>query len=113
LVRLERPRPIEYLTHLLFFYNQILGLSGTLTAAAVTIGIVSDAFTDPLVGSISDRWQSRLGRRHHVMFAAPLPQPVHTGYYDSLVVLTPVGWKFRLRDVRLNGVFKVKAVYGW
>ena len=56
-----------------FFYNQILGLSGTLTAAAVTIGIVSDAFTDPLVGSISDRWQSRLGRRHPFMYAAPLP----------------------------------------
>lgn len=56
-----------------FFYNQILGLSGTLTAAAVTIGIVSDAFTDPLIGSISDRWRSRLGRRHPFMFAAPLP----------------------------------------
>lgn len=30
-----------------FYYNQILGLSGTLTAAAVTIGIASDAVTDP------------------------------------------------------------------
>ncbi len=56
-----------------FFYNQILGLSGTLTAAAVTIGIASDAFTDPLMGSISDRWRSKLGRRHPFMFAAPLP----------------------------------------
>ena len=42
-----------------FYYNQILGLSGTLTAAAVTIGIASDAVTDPLIGSISDRWRSR------------------------------------------------------
>jgi GPH family glycoside/pentoside/hexuronide:cation symporter len=56
-----------------FFYNQILGLSGTLTAAAVTIGIVSDALTDPLIGSISDRWRSRLGRRHPFMFLAPVP----------------------------------------
>jgi len=56
-----------------FFYNQILGLSGTLTAAAVTIGIISDAITDPLIGSISDRWRSRFGRRHPFMFAAPLP----------------------------------------
>lgn len=56
-----------------FFYNQILGLSGTMTAAAVTIGIASDAITDPLMGSISDRWRSRLGRRHPFMFAAPLP----------------------------------------
>ncbi len=56
-----------------FFYNQILGLSGTLTALAVTIGIVSDAITDPLMGSISDRFRSRWGRRHPFMFAAPLP----------------------------------------
>ncbi|HEY5645901.1 MAG TPA: MFS transporter [Pseudomonadales bacterium] len=56
-----------------FYYNQILGLSGTLTAAAVTIGIISDAITDPLIGSISDRWRSRFGRRHPFMFLAPLP----------------------------------------
>jgi len=56
-----------------FYYNQVLGLSGTLTAAAVTIGIASDAFTDPLMGSISDRWRSRLGRRHPFMYAAPVP----------------------------------------
>ena len=56
-----------------FFYNQIIGLSGTLTAAAVTIGIASDAITDPVVGSISDRWRSKLGRRHPFMFVAPLP----------------------------------------
>ena len=56
-----------------FFYTQVLGLSGTLTAAAVTIGIASDAITDPLMGSISDRWRSKLGRRHPFMFAAPLP----------------------------------------
>jgi Na+/melibiose symporter-like transporter len=56
-----------------FFYNQILGLSGTLTALAVTIGIACDAVTDPLTGSISDRFRSRFGRRHPFMYAAPLP----------------------------------------
>ena len=56
-----------------FFYNQVLGLSGTLTAAAVTIGILSDAVTDPVMGSVSDRWRSKLGRRHPFMYAAPLP----------------------------------------
>ena len=56
-----------------FFYTQVLGLSGTLTAAAVTIGIISDAITDPLMGSISDRWRSKLGRRHPFMYAAPIP----------------------------------------
>ena len=56
-----------------FYYNQILGLSGTLSGAAVFIGICFDAFSDPVVGSLSDRTRSRLGRRHPWMFAAPLP----------------------------------------
>lgn len=56
-----------------FYYNQIVGLSGTLTALAVTIGIFSDAITDPLMGSISDRLKSKWGRRHPFMFAAPGP----------------------------------------
>ena len=51
----------------------MLGLSGTLTAAAVTIGILFDAISDPVVGSISDRWRSKLGRRHPFMYIAPLP----------------------------------------
>ena len=56
-----------------FFYNQILGLSGTLTALAVGIGIAFDAVSDPLIGSISDRFRSSLGRRHPLMYAAPVP----------------------------------------
>ena len=56
-----------------FYYQQIIGLSGTLAGIAVTIGIFSDAITDPLMGSISDRFRSRFGRRHPFMFAAPVP----------------------------------------
>lgn len=56
-----------------FYYQQIIGLSGTLAGIAVTIGIFSDAITDPLMGSISDRFRSRFGRRHPFMFAAPIP----------------------------------------
>ncbi len=56
-----------------FYYNQILGLSGTLTGLAVTIAIIVDGATDPIMGSISDRFRSRLGRRHPFMFAAPAP----------------------------------------
>ena len=56
-----------------FFYNQILGLSGLLAGNAVFIAILFDAVTDPLMGSISDRFHSRWGRRHPFMFAAPAP----------------------------------------
>ena len=56
-----------------FFYNQILGLPPDLAGYAVAIAIVFDAITDPIMGSISDRFRSKYGRRHPFMFAAPGP----------------------------------------
>ena len=60
---------------LLFYYNQVLGLSGSLTGAALAIALVADAITDPVVGSISDRHQSKIGwgRRHPFMYGAAIP----------------------------------------
>ena len=58
---------------LLFYYNQILGVSATLTSIALAIAIVFDAISDPVAGSVSDRFQSRWGRRHPFMFASAAP----------------------------------------
>ena len=58
---------------LLFFYNQVLGLSGTLCGIALIIGTVVDAVTDPMMGSVSDGWRSRWGRRHPFMYIAAVP----------------------------------------
>ena len=58
---------------LLFFYNQVLGLSGSLASAAIVIATVVDAIIDPIVGSWSDSTRSRWGRRHPFMYAAALP----------------------------------------
>ena len=56
-----------------FYYTQVLHLPGTLAGLATTIGLIIDAVSDPLMGSISDRWRSRWGRRHPFMFAAAVP----------------------------------------
>lgn len=56
-----------------FFYTNIMGVPGTLAGLAITIALVFDAVTDPLVGTLSDRWRSKLGRRHPFMFSAPIP----------------------------------------
>jgi len=56
-----------------FFYNQVLGLPPDLSGYAVTIAILFDAITDPAMGTISDRFRSKYGRRHPFMFAAPGP----------------------------------------
>ena len=60
-------------TFVLFYYNQVLGLSGTLAGLAVAIALIFDAVTDPLAGSISDNWRGRLGRRHPFMYASAIP----------------------------------------
>jgi len=77
---------------LLFYYTSILGLSGTLAGAALMIGLIFDAVTDPLVAVISDRTHSRWGRRHPYMFASALP----LGGFLALAFLPPVGLADRL-----------------
>ena len=58
---------------ILFYYNQVLGLSGTLAGAALFIALLFDAVTDPLAGSLSDNLRSRFGRRHPFMYASAIP----------------------------------------
>ncbi len=58
----------------MLYYNQVLGLDVLLAGLVPTISIFADAISDPLIGSLSDRWRSkRWGRRHPFMFIAPAP----------------------------------------
>ena len=58
---------------LVLYYTTVLGLPGTLSGLAIFIALCVDAVTDPLVGSISDHFRSRFGRRHPFMYAAAIP----------------------------------------
>ncbi|MFN7262468.1 MAG: MFS transporter, partial [Pseudobdellovibrionaceae bacterium] len=49
--------------HLLVFYSQSLGLSATSVGFALSLGILWDAITDPVVGNFSDRFQARFHTR--------------------------------------------------
>lgn len=60
-------------TFLLLYYNQVLGLPAFYVSLALAFALVVDAVTDPLVGSLSDNFRSRWGRRHPFMYAAALP----------------------------------------
>jgi Na+/melibiose symporter-like transporter len=72
---------------LLFYYTQVLELSGTLVGLAILIAMAVDAVTDPLIGSWSDSFRSRWGRRHPMMYAAIVPFSVSL----YLVFAPPVG----------------------
>ena len=58
---------------LLFYYNNVLGLPGSMVGLAIFLALCIDAITDPLMGVISDNTRSRLGRRHPYMYIAALP----------------------------------------
>lgn len=74
-------------TFLLFYYNQVLGLPASLASLAIMVALIVDAVTDPLVGSLSDNFHSRLGRRHPFMYGAALP----LGLSLYLVFAPPAG----------------------
>jgi Na+/melibiose symporter-like transporter len=54
-------------------YTVGFGLPGTLVGLAVFLSIILDAVSDPLVGYVSDRWRSKLGRRHPFIYFASIP----------------------------------------
>jgi GPH family glycoside/pentoside/hexuronide:cation symporter len=60
-------------TFLLLFYNQVLGMDARLVSLALMIALVFDGLIDPIVGHISDRIDTRWGRRLPVLYLAPIP----------------------------------------
>lgn len=60
-------------TFVLLFYTQVLGLSGSVTGLVLSAALVWDGLTDPLVGSWSDRLQSKYGRRHPFIALSVVP----------------------------------------
>jgi Na+/melibiose symporter-like transporter len=69
----EGVKQAAFNTFLFFYYNQVLGLSGSLAGAAALLALVVDAFTDPMIGQISDHWKSKWGRRHPFMLLGAIP----------------------------------------
>lgn len=72
---------------LLFYYTSVLGLSGELAGLAILIALLFDAVTDPLVGTLSDRLDSRWGRRHPFLYGGAIP----LGLFFYLVFAPPAG----------------------
>jgi glycoside/pentoside/hexuronide:cation symporter, GPH family len=72
---------------LFFYFNQVLGLGGTATGAALLVALLFDAVTDPVVGSWSDGLTHRWGRRHLLMYVAAVP----LGVSFALLFSPPAG----------------------
>lgn len=59
--------------NLLFFYTDYVGLSPQLVAMSLLIAKLFDAVTDPVMGYISDRTNTRWGRRRPFFMGAAIP----------------------------------------
>ena len=51
-------------TYLLLYFNQVLGVSAGIVSTAIALTLLVDAIADPVIGRLSDRTRSQLGRRH-------------------------------------------------
>ena len=61
-------------SYALLFYNQVQGVAAAWIGLAISASLVVDGLLEPVVGSWSDRTtNSKWGRRHPWMFAAPIP----------------------------------------
>ncbi|MDA0978579.1 MAG: MFS transporter [Proteobacteria bacterium] len=69
----ESVKNVGFNIFLLFYYNQVLHVSATGTSIVLAIALVFDAVTDPIAGSLSDKLQSRWGRRHPFILFSALP----------------------------------------
>jgi Na+/melibiose symporter-like transporter len=58
---------------LLLFYNQVMGLPADRVGLALMLSLMVDAVADPVIGHVSDRTRTRLGRRHPYLYAAMVP----------------------------------------
>ncbi len=58
---------------LLFFFTNVAGLNPALAGSILLIGKIWDAVNDPIVGVLSDRTQSKWGRRLPWMFWGVIP----------------------------------------
>ena len=79
---------------LLLFYTQIIGVPAPVVGLALTVALVLDAISDPIVGYWSDNFRSKWGRRHPFMYASAVPVAV---FY--FLLWTPP------RDWDANGLF--------
>lgn len=59
--------------NLQFFYTDFVGLSAGLVAWSLLAARVFDSLTDPVMGYLSDRTNSRFGRRRPYFFLAAIP----------------------------------------
>jgi len=98
--------------YLVFFSTTILHLPGTLVGMIVSIGIIWDAVTDPVMGYLSDHTNSkRFGRRHLYIFTGSFGMAVINYFIWSIEDSGSIGLKFTLLLILIILMKTVMTIY--
>ena len=102
--------------YLLIYLTSTIGLSADLAGYAVSIGILWDAFADPIMGKISDKTRTKWGRRLPWIFAGT---PILALAFVFIFFLTPIAnpnhpwaifWEVTLLNILLNTAMSMVSV---
>lgn len=58
---------------LLYYYNQVVGMRADVVSLAIAVALFIDAFIDPLIGQMTDRTRTSIGRRHPWLYGSAIP----------------------------------------
>lgn len=76
---------VAFAAYLMFYFNQVLGVSAAVVSTAIALTLVIDAVFDPLLGRWSDNVRTRWGRRHPFIYGSAVP----TALFFALVWFPP------------------------
>lgn len=80
--------------YIVFYGTSVLGISGKLVGMIVSLSVVWDAITDPVMGYISDRTHfNKWGRRHLYIFFGC----IFMGLFSCLLYSIPPHWSINLK----------------
>ena len=78
---------ISAMTYLLYFYTDVLGISAAAAAGVMFAARLVDAVTDPVMGLIAERTNTRWGRLRPYIFVGAIP----LGVIATLTFTVPSG----------------------
>lgn len=102
--------------YLLIYLTNSIGLSADLAGYAVSIGILWDAFADPIMGKVSDKTRSRWGPRlPWILIGTPLLALVFVLMFNLKAIGVPedtwlIFWEVTVLNILLNTAMTMVSV---